>query len=318
MSGAAPTPLPPPLKGEGEFDGRWTAPAPLPPPFVGAGESPSSSPPPSGEGEGEGAAHSPQRPQGTLLIVGGSERLDKQLAILRTWVELCDRVPGRREQVIITAATGHPAALGGEYVRVLRQLGWPADLIHLPLLATREEAQDSRTAELIARAAGIWMTGGDQVALVDTLRDTPAGHALLAAYAAGAVVGGTSAGATALGDPMIARGGGSGELRRGEVALHPGFGLAGSGLIIDTHFGRRGRFPRLAAAVVEHPPAVGIGLDENTALLVPPHGPARVIGQGVVYILEAPPGADPTAALAPPLTLYLLRAGQTWAVPRTE
>ncbi len=254
--------------------------------------------------------------QGTLLIVGGSERLDKRLAILRTWVELSDRVPGRREQVIITSATGHPEALGGEYVRAFRHLGWPADLIHLPPLATREDAQDSRTAERIARAAGIWMTGGDQVDLVDILRDTPAGHALLTAYQAGAVVGGTSAGATALGDPMIARGGGSGELRRGEVVLHPGFGLAGHGLIIDTHFGRRGRFPRLAAAVVEHPPAVGIGLDENTALLVPPHGPAEVIGQGVVYILEAPPGADPSAALAPPLTLYLLRAGQTWVVQR--
>ena len=178
-------------------------------------------------------------PRGYLLIVGGSERLDKELRLLRTYHQLCDQAPGRRDQVIITSATGHPEALGGEYWRIFRQLGWPDHLIHMPPLATREQASDPGVANLIAHAAGIWMTGGDQVDLVDILQGTPAGDAMRYAYQEGAVVGGTSAGATAIGHPMIARGGGSGEVKPGEIRLHPGFGLTGSDMLIDTHFGRR-------------------------------------------------------------------------------
>jgi cyanophycinase len=247
--------------------------------------------------------------QGTLLIVGGSERIDKRLAILHTWIDLCAAVPGRRDQVIITSATGHAEALGGEYVKHFRQLGWPAHLIFMPPLATREAAQDPGVAALIRQAAGIWMTGGDQVDLVDILRDTPAGNAMTEAYLTGSVVGGTSAGASAVGDPMIARGGGSGEVRPGDITLHPGFGYAGHSLIIDTHFGRRGRFPRLAHAVLEHPAEVGLGLDENTALLVPPTGPAQVIGSGTAYIIESPTDRPPDHHT---ITMHLLRAGDTY------
>ena len=87
----------------------------------------------------------------------------------------------------------------------------------MPEVATREQADDPTAAALLAAPPGIYMTGGDQVALVDVLRRTAADAAMIAAYHAGAVIGGTSAGATAMGDPMIARGGGSGELRRGMV-----------------------------------------------------------------------------------------------------
>ncbi|HUS17373.1 MAG TPA: cyanophycinase [Chloroflexia bacterium] len=260
-------------------------------------------------------------PRGYLLIVGGSERLDRHLRLLRTYLELCNAVPGRRDIVIITSATGHPEALGGEYIRHFREMGWPRDLIHMPPLATREEASDPAVAGIIAGAAGIYMTGGDQVDLVDILQGTAAGDAMWAAYRAGAIVGGTSAGATAIGDPMIARGGGSGELKRGEITLHPGFAFAGTNLIIDTHFGRRGRFPRLVAAIDEHPTAMGIGIDENTALLIRPDSPhAEVLGSGVVYLIECPadpPTADPhygTIGVAP-LTLYILREGQRYELP---
>ncbi|HMA33116.1 MAG TPA: cyanophycinase [Chloroflexia bacterium] len=269
---------------------------------------------------GAGAASAP--PQGYLLIVGGSERLNKELRLLRTYLQLCDQVPGRRDIVVIASATGHPEALGGEYLRLFRQIGWPPPLIHLPPLATRVDAADPGVAALIAGAAGIYMTGGDQVDLVDILMGTPAGDALWAAYRAGAVIGGTSAGATAIGDPMIARGGGSGELKRGEITLHPGFALAGHDLIIDTHFGRRGRFPRLVAAIAEQPTAMGIGIDENTALLIRPDNPhAEVLGNGVVYLVESPadpPTHDPHhgAIGIAPLTLYILREGQRYELRR--
>jgi len=270
-----------------------------------------------GAGEPGGAT-----PRGHLVIIGGSERLDRTLRLLWRFLQLCDSAPGRRDIVIITSATGHPAALGGEYIRHFSQMGWPRDAIHMPPLATREEAADPGVAALIAGAAGLFMTGGDQVDLVDVLQGTPAGNAMEAAYWAGAVVGGTSAGATAMGDPMIARGGGSGEIKRGEIALSPGLAFAGHGLIIDTHFGRRGRFPRLVAAIGEEPSAIGVGIDENTALHIRPDSPhAEVLGSGVVYLIERPAAslqhdAEASAVGAAPLSLFVLREGQRYELAK--
>lgn len=247
-------------------------------------------------------------PQGCLLIVGGSERLDKGLRLLRTYAELCDRVPSRRDIVIVASATGHPDALGGEYYRTFGKMGWPWDGLHLPPLATRDDAANPQTAALIDGAAGIYMTGGDQVSLVETLKGTACGEAMRAAYMAGAVIGGTSAGATAIGDPMIARGGGSGEVKPGELVLHPGLGFAGANRVIDTHFGRRGRFPRLAAAVAEKPGTLGIGIDENTALLVRAGRHGLVLGTGSVYLITSPPAEEGKGGGA--FGLHLLREGQ--------
>jgi cyanophycinase len=254
-------------------------------------------------------------PRGTLLIVGGSERLDRDLTILREFVQLADAVPDRRDLVILTAATGHPEILGGEYRDIFTRLGWNPRHIHMPEVATREHAEDRATAALLESAAGIYMTGGDQVALLDVLGRTAAETAMSAAYHAGAVIGGTSAGATAMGDPMIARGGGSGELRRGMVTIKRGMGLAGTDLFLDTHFGERGRFPRMCAALAEDPQALGVGIDENTALILRPRSRrVDVIGRGVVYFLDGQ-RADPiTAPLgAPvaltPLALHILTSG---------
>lgn len=243
-------------------------------------------------------------PQGSLLLVGGSERLDKDLHILRAFVQEADAVPGRRDLVILTAATGHPEILGGEYLRIFTRLGWPARHIHLPEVSSREQADDPATADLLRAAAGIYMTGGDQVALLEVLHRTATEEAMCAAYLAGAVIGGTSAGATAMGDPMIARGGGSGELRRGMITIKHGLGLAGSDIFIDTHFGERGRFPRMCAAVGEAPQALGVGIDENTALLLRPG--SRVVevqGLGVVYFLDARQSAPAAVSLGAPFSL---------------
>ena len=108
----------------------------------------------------------------------------------------------------------------------------------------------------------------------------------MTAYGRGAVVAGTSAGATAMGRPMIVAGGGSGELKMGMVQMSSGLAWAGDDLIIDTHFGARGRFPRLASAVAEHPAALGVGIDENTCLLVEYTGECSVAGTGVVYFVD--------------------------------
>jgi cyanophycinase len=263
-------------------------------------------------------------PLGTLLIVGGAERLDRDLTVLRTFVQLADAVPDRRDLVILTAATGHPEILGGEYRDIFRRLGWNPQHIHMPEVATREQAEEPAAAALLSRAAGIYMTGGDQVALLDVLGRTATEAAMISAYRAGAVIGGTSAGATAMGDPMIARGGGSGELRRGMVTIKRGMGLAGADLFLDTHFGERGRFPRMCAAVAEAPQALGVGIDENTALVLRPGSRVvEVIGRGVVYFLDGQHAAPVTAPLgAPlaltPLALHILTNGGCYDLERRQ
>ena len=253
--------------------------------------------------------------RGTLVIVGGSERLDKELHILQTYLRLVDAVPGRRDLVLLTAATGHPEILGGEYHRLFTALGVPAHHIHMPEVATRESADHPATAALLRGAAGIYMTGGDQVALMDVLHGTAVEAALCDAYVSGAVIGGTSAGATAMGDPMIARGGGSGELRRGMVTIRRGLGLLGEHVFVDTHFGERGRFPRMCAALAEAPQVLGVGIDENTGLVLHPGARVvEVIGRGVVYFLDGHATAPVDVALGSafsltPLSLHVLTEG---------
>lgn len=227
---------------------------------------------------------------GYLMAVGGADRLDPDSHIIRLFLQMAERTEAnttQRDIVVVGAATRHPELLTGEYVRIMTRLGVPRDRVHVPLIRNREEAQKPDVARRLESAAGIYITGGDQYALTQTLDGTPAEKAIRAAYNRGAVVAGTSAGATAMGRPMVVAGGGSGELRLGMVQMSNGLAWAGENIIIDTHFGARGRFPRLAAAVAEHPLSLGVGIDENTCLLIDPTGHCIVAGIGVVYFVDA-------------------------------
>src|SRR5205823_9744914 len=173
--------------------------------------------------------------------------------------------------------------LTNDYLNIYKRIGVPRERIRVPFIRNRDEALDPRNADLVRTAAGIFITGGDQYALTQALDRTPVEEAIREAYGKGAVVAGTSAGATAMGRPMIVAGGGSGELRKGMVQMSHGLAWAGDDIIIDTHFGARGRFPRLTSAVAEHPAALGVGIDENTCLLVDANGHCTVAGTGVIY-----------------------------------
>ncbi|MEO6456821.1 MAG: cyanophycinase [Chloroflexia bacterium] len=234
--------------------------------------------------------NAPWATPGYLMIIGGADRLDPDALIARLFLGLVDRVVSHSEQrdiVILGTATRHPEILTTEYVRIFSRLGYDAKRLHAPLIRNRDEAQDPQNWRLLESAAGIFITGGDQYALTQVLDRTPCEQAIMQAYDRGAVVAGTSAGATAMGRPMVVAGGGSGELRMGMVQISDGLAWAGENLIIDTHFGARGRFPRLTAAVAEHPEALGIGIDENTCLLVSSGGHCTVVGSGVVYFVDA-------------------------------
>jgi cyanophycinase len=230
------------------------------------------------------------RTPGYLMIIGGADRLDPEARISKIFLWLVQRAEansGLRDIVLVSTATRHPEILTGEYYRIFTKLGIPREKIHAPMIRNRDEAHRQENAELLAGAAGIFLTGGDQYTLTQMLDRTPAEDAIMQAFGNGAVVAGTSAGATAMGRPMIVAGGGSGELKMGVVQMSTGLAWAGDDLIIDTHFGARGRFPRLASAIAEHPAALGVGIDENTCLLVDAEGNSLVGGTGVVYFLDA-------------------------------
>lgn len=232
----------------------------------------------------------PWRGSGYLMVIGGADRLDPDLTIPRLFLQLLQRAEAnstQRDIVLVSAATRHPEILTGDYITIFRKLGVDRSHVHAPFIRNREEAHSQQHVRLLSGAAGIYITGGDQYALSQAIDGTPVERAIMDAYGRGAIVAGTSAGATAMGRPMVVAGGGSGELRMGMVQMSRGMAWAGDDLIIDTHFGARGRFPRLAAAVAEHPAALGMGVDENTCLLVDSEGRGTVAGTGVIYFVDA-------------------------------
>jgi cyanophycinase len=230
------------------------------------------------------------RTPGYLMIIGGADRLDPESRLARLFYALAQRAEANSDLsglVLVSTATRHPEILTGEYMRIFARIGVPPDKIHAPFIRNRDEALEERHTRLLSGAGGIFITGGDQYTLAQTLDRSPVEEAIMAAYSRGAVVAGTSAGATAMGRPMIVAGGGSGEFKMGIVQMSHGLGWVGDDVIIDTHFGARGRFPRLASAVAEHPAALGVGIDENTCLLLDPEWQGRVAGAGVIYFIDA-------------------------------
>ncbi len=239
---------------------------------------------------GAALLEAPWQTPGYLMIIGGADRLDPDFTIPRLFVQFVRRVEANtrlRDIVLVSTATRHPEVLTAEYIRIFAQVGYPSDRVRAPLIRNRDEAHDPDMALMLAHAAGIFVTGGDQYTLVHALDRTPVEEAIMEAYGNGAVVAGTSAGATAMGRPMLVAGGGHGELRTGVVQTAHGLGWAGEDLIIDTHFGARGRFPRLMAAIAEYPHALGVGIDENTCLILDGQWHGTVEGTGVVYFIDA-------------------------------
>ncbi len=277
------------------------------------------------------------RAEGTLVIAGGGLKPET----LEVWQALVGARPtGARTIVIIAAASSEPlasarAAGGALYLAGARPEEVELSCIGLaPDPALPDCAAESEASELarIARAGAIWFTGGDQSRIVRALKrpdgsDTPALAAMRARLKAGAAIGGTSAGAAIMSDPMIASGdarqalkipprtmgvGESGADAEGLV-LAPGLGFL-PGILADQHFGERGRQGRLLVALAQLPPRarIGIGVDEDTALVVDlGRRRARVLGNGWAWLLDARRarlGALPFAATG--ARLSLIPAGQ--------
>jgi cyanophycinase len=151
---------------------------------------------------------------------------------------------------------------------------------------TRRDCQEPGRLQRLEEASGIFFTGGNQLRLTTLLGGTPVATVIRRRNASGVAVGGTSAGASILSEHMIAFGDEGASVISGSVRLAPGLGLTNR-FVIDQHFRQRDRLGRLITALAYNPFAVGIGLDEDTAVFIGPDETLEVEGSGGVTIVDA-------------------------------
>jgi len=261
--------------------------------------------------------------QGTLFIVGGGPQPE---ALVREFVDLAGG-PGKARIVVYAMASESGRESGEEKAAQLRELGAVARNVWI----SRQEADQDSVVRLLDGATGVWFGGGDQTRLARVLRDTRTEAAIHARYRAGAVIGGTSAGAAVMSAVMLTgeerHPGGSRPdtsnawltIARDNVVTDRGFALL-TGSIIDQHFLRRKRHNRLISLVLEREPHLGVGIDESTALIVHPDGGWSVAGASVAMVFDAR-GAAITGTSRPVLgatgiRMHVLPAGSRFD-PRT-
>jgi cyanophycinase len=219
--------------------------------------------------------------QGTLVIIGGAEEKNDKCEILRKVTELA----GQREAslVIMTAATEMPEVVGEDYRRTFKRLGVKKTIVLN--ITSREEANDTNLLKCIEDATGIFFTGGDQLRITSLLGGTSAYEKLHEAYNRGVVIAGTSAGASVMSSTMIVEGDSEKSPQMNTLKMSPGMGLI-NGVVVDQHFAQRGRIGRLLTAVAQNPYVLGIGLDEDTAIVVGANEQFEVYGSQTVTVVD--------------------------------
>ena len=194
---------------------------------------------------------------------------------------VADRINGGK-LVVATVGTNHAAEVWRQYQRLFHNIGVRA-LAHLHV-NVRDDAFSSDKLDVLDNARGVFFTGGDQLQITSRVGGAPICDRIRDLLARGGTVAGTSAGASAMSETMLV-GGPSGESHRIDtVQMAPGLGFI-AGVIIDQHFAERGRLGRLVGAVAQNPRLLGIGLDEDTAVIAEGGG-FRVLGSGAVYVVD--------------------------------
>ncbi|AGZ44451.1 cyanophycinase [Actinoplanes friuliensis] len=233
-----------------------------------------------------------------LLVIGGAERYGPGgTEILRRFVDLAG---GRdAELVVVATASAEPAVLEAEYAALFTRLG--AGRVRALRLETRAQANDPAVIDALETATGVFFTGGDQLRITTILGGTRTDSALQTLVHAGAIVlGGTSAGAAMMSGTMIL-GGDEPGVSRAAVRTGPGLEFL-PGVLIDMHFAERGRLNRLLSAVALYPHELGLGIDEDTAILAD-GDTFEVLGTGAVTVVDAGASAEIRVPADGPVTL---------------
>ncbi|MDM5175626.1 cyanophycinase [Massilia sp. DJPM01] len=217
----------------------------------------------------------------SLLIIGGGEDREHDMQILERFVALCGG-PDKRI-VVLTAASRMPAKMWAIYDAAFGGMNVGSRKpVHV---ASRLEANDAAMAAEVAQADGIFLTGGDQKRLLALTGGTRLDEALHAALARGACIAGTSAGASAMSAHMLADGKADLHPEKGAVSLGAGLGFLPR-VVIDQHFSQRHRLARLLTVVAHNPYLLGVGIDEDTALLIEAGGSIEILGAGAVTVVD--------------------------------
>jgi cyanophycinase len=217
----------------------------------------------------------------TLIIIGGKEDRSQDKIILG---EVAKRV-GSGKLVVSTVAMPTPAdGLFEQYEKAFRLLG-VKHIFKLEIMDREDATRDSKV-RILDDAKAVFFTGGDQVKITSQIGDTAIFSRVQEIYANGGLIAGTSAGAAAMSETMMVEGGDEeSHVIGGAMRMAPGLGLIG-GVIIDQHFTERGRIGRLIGAVAQNPKNLGIGIDEQTAIVVEGGNSFYVLGSGAVYVLD--------------------------------
>lgn len=217
-----------------------------------------------------------------LLIVGGAEDKVGRVTILRRFVRLSGGRAARL--VIIPTASSVPDEVVSVYSTVFSRLGVKEIASVNP--PSRSASADDELVAGIDEATGIFLSGGNQLRLSQLLVGTPLGDALVRAYQRGAVIAGTSAGASVMSQFMISMGDEGVTPRQRSSQLTVGLGLL-PGVIVDQHFDQRARYGRLMSLVAGSPSLLGMGIDEDTAAEIRDETELTVVGSGAVFVVDA-------------------------------
>lgn len=237
-------------------------------------------------------------PQGKLLAIGGAEDkgvdLEKgkivrnnlnffELGILRRLVEESGGTEKHIE--VVTTASMMPVEVGDNYLNAFGKIG--CTNVSLIPIRNRADAMNAEYLDRIQHCDAVMFSGGNQLRLSATFGGTQFHSILLNRLMneKNFIIGGTSAGAMAMSNPMIYEGNASTAHLKGEVKITTGLAFMKE-VIFDSHFEKRGRFGRLAQAVASNPSAIGIGLGEDTGMLIREGNIMEAVGSGLVIIID--------------------------------
>jgi cyanophycinase len=220
--------------------------------------------------------------KGTLIIIGGHEDRTNERKILQA---VADRLGDDGKIVVCTVASAEPESLWEQYESAFRAIGVP-HVFRLDV-QSREDAATPRAMRILEGATGVFFTGGDQLKITSQVGDTPMYSRVQEIFEQGGVIAGTSAGASAMSETMLVANNGEASYRiKSALLMAPGLGLA-QDMLIDQHFSERGRMARLIGAVTQNPRVLGVGIDEDTAMILERNREFRVLGAGAVYVVDA-------------------------------
>jgi cyanophycinase len=220
------------------------------------------------------------RGRGPVMAIGGAEDKFRERIILSTFVQLA----GGKDACIAVVPTASSIESAGErYKAIFMEMG--ASQVDVLFIGTREDANSDMHLASLRQATGIFMTGGNQMRLSALVGGTRVAKLIRQRNDAGAIVAGTSAGASILSSHMVAFGT-SGETPRFRMAqMIAGFGLVPE-MIIDQHFRQRDRIGRLLSLVALNPGLLGVGVDEDTAVLINSDNVLEIVGRHSVTIVD--------------------------------